>query len=431
MLRALCIATLVLFTACDESEPLSAVEIGPPNDGGHADLGTDVPDDLDVTDTDVGPDVADAPDVPPDPPLIPRVDIRISTANINALHRDVHADVEVDVDIEFGGELYTGGELEIHGGFARTVPKLSYRIRFDSDRLAETTLFSDEPEVHQRIVLQASWIDPTYMRNCLTLDLVRELGGLAPRCEYVELFFNGEYHGLYVAIERVDEHFLRRNGLAEGGLVLKASSNRADWSNVANPMAGLEVKVNLDAPTGGISELIRRVQQTPADYDSFVADVEPWLDLDDFMSWQTAHTIADNRDTFTKNYYLHYDWENADSPFRIITWDADATWGLNWDGATVDPTVREGLWGNDRFSPRLFGIAEYEEPYTERYASLVVEEELAEWVRSNADERAERIEDAAERDLFAWERALEFDDERDYLDVSIDARFDILRAVLD
>ncbi|MFT6397110.1 MAG: spore coat protein H [Bradymonadia bacterium] len=428
--RIVSILALLALTACgpdDVGLEEDAIEIGPPNDAILPDTTPDLPDELpDVADAEVDTDVRE-------PPLygLLRVDVLISNTNLNAIHRDPLAEVEVSADFVVDGVRYDDGEIEVHGGYARTVPKLSYRIRFQDDELLETTLFSEGEESHRRVVLQASWIDPTYMRNCLTLDLVRELGGFAPRCDYVELFFNGHYHGLYVAIERVDEHFLRRNGLAEDGLVLKASSNLADWSNVSNPMAGFEMKLNIDAPTDGLSELIRHVQQTPQEYESFVAGVEPWVDLDDFMSWQLAHTLADNRDTFTKNYYLHYDWEAGDAPFRIVSWDADATWGLNWDGAAVDPEVRDALWGNDAFSPRLFSIPEYLEPYRERYRTLMVDGQLEEWVRVNVGHRTVRIEEAAERDLFAWDRSHDFDDERDYLDASIDARFDTLSTVLE
>lgn len=436
MLRAAPLILLLLCAACgaDEPEdvPVDVLEIGPPNDVRLPDVVADSGVDLTLDTNDVPTDGGNDADVVVIPPgQLSRVNILISAENINALHRDVQADVEVEVGIDFDGVVYDDGELEIHGGFARTVPKLSYRIRFDSDQLLETTLFSDEAERHQRVVLQASWIDPAYMRNCLTMDLVRELGGMAPRCDYIELYFNGDYHGLYLAIERVDEHFLRRNGLADNGLVLKASSNWADWSNVENPMAGFEVKVNRDAPTASIAELITRVQLTPADYQSFVNEVEPWLNVADFMSWQLAHTLADNRDTFKKNYYLHYDWEGGDSPFQIISWDADATWGLNWDGAAVDATERSVLWGNDRFSPRLFGIPEYFDPYEARYRDLVFSGELEDWLHGNLAARAERIEDAAIRDLAAWGREHEFDGELEYLEASIDVRFDTLRSVLD
>lgn len=418
--------------ACGDDERPSVVDVGPPVDVSLPDVGYEVPD---GGDTGIDAPDVDAPDVV-DPPIprgdsIPRVDIAISDANMNRLHRDVRADVEVPVSIEFDGVQYDDGELEIHGGFARSLPKLSYRIRFDDDQLLSTTLFDEAPEHHQRIVLQASGIDPTFIRNCLTLDLVRELGGLAPRCSYVELLFNGRYQGLYVAIERVDEHFLARNGLTTDGLLLKASTNQADWSDKENPMRGFEIKVNLDAPTDALGTMLDALTNTPNDVANFTAAVEPLLSLEDFTAWQLVHTLADNRDTFRKNYYLHYDWVRGDSPFRIISWDADATWGISWDGTPVDPGTKRNLWGRDFFSPRLFSIPEYFVPYAEWYISLLEPGVIDDWLYGELDRRVAWISEAAARDRIAWARESSFLDEVEVLRDSVGLRLDTMRQAFD
>ena len=420
----------MLVAACggDLEEPEPDVEVGPPVDVSLPDVGDDV----------LTPDVPDAlndadiPDVGvPFEARIPRVNVEISSARMNELHRDVRADIEVPVSIEFDGVYYDECEIEIHGGFARSLPKLSYRIRFDDSRLLETTLFSEESERHQRVVLQASGIDPTFIRNCLTLDLVRELGGLAPRCSYVELLFNGRYQGLYAAIERVDEHYLARNGLAVDGLVLKASTNQANWADKEDAMNGFEIKINQDVPTDPIRWLLDAIGDTPLDFESYQTEIEPLLDLSDFMTWQLAHTLADNRDTFRKNYYLHYDWTAGDSPFRIISWDADATWGLNWDGELVDAGSKRDLWGRDFFSPSLFSIPEYLDPYADRYEELLDDGEIEDWLYAELDRRTEWIREAAERDREAWARPTPFMHEIDYLDASIDLRLDTMRQAFE
>ncbi len=66
-----------------------------------------------------------------------------------------------------------------------------------------------------------------------------------------------------------------------------------------------------------------------------------------------------------------------------------------------------------------------------RYRDLVFSGELEDWLHGNLAARAERIEDAAIRDLAAWGREHEFDGELEYLEASIDVRFDTLRSALD
>ena len=62
------------------------------------------------------------------------------------------------------------------------------------------------------------------MRNKLVMDLLRSMGGLAPRIGYAIITFNGAYLGLYTVIERIDREFLHRNYLHPAGNVYKAKA---------------------------------------------------------------------------------------------------------------------------------------------------------------------------------------------------------------
>ncbi len=339
-------------------------------------------------------------------------------------HPQDHA-VEIDVEVRVDDRRYRDVEMEVHGGLARTFPKLSFRLRFHEDDPLETVAFSETPERHRRVVLQASWIDPTYTRNCATLDLVREHGGLAPRCQYANLWLNETYHGFYALIERVDEEYLTRQGFDRDGLLLKAESHHANWGDKSDPLEGFSQKGNDHAPSDALGELLGALTWTATDFDSFEAHVVTRLDLDDFLAWQTVHTLADNRDTFTKNYYLYYDWAVLASRFRIVTWDADATWGMNWDGVPVDPETSR--WhGTDRFSPRLFSIPEYRDPYLAAYADYLADPDRIDWLWSNLAERRARIAAHAARDLEAWDRGIDFDPAYDAFETAVETRFDVM-----
>ncbi|MFT4703875.1 MAG: hypothetical protein ACI81R_001570 [Bradymonadia bacterium] len=396
--------------------------------------GSDAGDVILAPDTDWTPDVrVDAADVvEPRPwPRVTVIDVRLAAGDLAQMRADPQSREEYDAALVVDGTAYGDGEVEIHGGFARSVPKLSYRIKFSDDDIWDSGHFGADLEEHERLVLQASWVDPTFIRNCLTLDLARHVGGLAPRCQYVDLALNGQAHGLYVGIERVDDRFLTRNGLSADGLVVKAASNNANWQDKPNPLDGYEIQINNEAPTQSLNTLLDVCTNTPANTDSFESEIAPMLNLDMFMAWQLAHTLADNRDTFTKNYYLHYDWVGQATPFEIITWDADATWGRNWDGATLDPSEITRLWGTDDFSPRLFSIESYRAQYEADYAAWIDEENIAEWLHENVDARAALIGELAQRDLDRWQPGLRFQDEVDALHEAIDARVAAMRSALE
>ncbi|MDY4116893.1 MAG: CotH kinase family protein, partial [Blautia sp.] len=52
-------------------------------------------------------------------------------------------------------------------------------------------------------VLNGPYLDKTLIRNKLVYDLARELNGWAPDTRFVELFVDGEYQGVYLAVEPV------------------------------------------------------------------------------------------------------------------------------------------------------------------------------------------------------------------------------------
>ena len=59
--------------------------------------------------------------------------------------------------------------------------------------------------------------DNTMMKDYLVYRLMGDFGVAAPLCSYVYLTVNGEDWGLYLAVEGVEEAFLRRNyGSATG-----------------------------------------------------------------------------------------------------------------------------------------------------------------------------------------------------------------------
>ncbi|MCA9565184.1 MAG: CotH kinase family protein, partial [Myxococcales bacterium] len=354
-------------------------------------------------------------------------------ADLDRMHNAPRQDIELSVLVEANGHTYQDVELQLHGGYARTVAKKSYRFDFDDDDLLIADLFGDGEEEIERVVLQASWIDPTFLRNPLTFHLIREMGGLAPRTGFAIIEINGQYHGLYQLIERIDRHYLERNGLDRNGNLYKAVNHLANWGNPIDHMAGFEQKVNEDNPTDDLDNLREVLASTPADFASFQAAVEPVLSLDDFMTWQIVQTLADNRDAFTKNYYLYHDLSaepgDPEDRFRIIAWDSDATWGVNWDGASVEVTTSR-WYGTDKFSPRLFAIPEYRGNYLSRYSTaldeLLSEEQAFQWL----DAQHQLIEAEVARDLEHWSRLMDANDEYERLMDVYQQRIDIMDSVV-
>ena len=97
--------------------------------------------------------------------------------------------------------------------------KKQYRIKFyknSKDSTKEVSLAG--MGANSEWVLNGPYLDKTLIRNKLVYDLARELNGWAPDTRFVELFVNGEYQGVYLAVEPVTNGESRLR-LAEFGLL--------------------------------------------------------------------------------------------------------------------------------------------------------------------------------------------------------------------
>jgi hypothetical protein len=68
-----------------------------------------------------------------------------------------------------------------------------------------------------------SVIDPTRARDHITYRLARELGLLAPRVGWAEVYCSGEYYGIYIMVERHDQTMIeaRRPGAGALGMIFE------------------------------------------------------------------------------------------------------------------------------------------------------------------------------------------------------------------
>lgn len=423
---------------CGRTPPCDGDAAGPPD----ADGATAVAD-ADLLEGDGGAQVADAgPDAPPACPASTTAGhpyslcVWLDADELQALHEDIDTRREIPAIVTLDGETYDGVELELHGGTARTFEKKSYRVRFPEQRPRFDFFADGSDERVERLVLQASWIDPTFVRAKLAFDSLRELGALAPRTSHARLYINGEFAGLYIVIERVDEHFLSRHGLSREGNLYKAESIRATFEVHADPLRGFSERTHEDGSADDLADLFRAVADTELSYEAFQREIASRLSLSDFDLWQQVMGHALNLDSFWKNYYLYRD-PRALEParaqvFRVIHWDADATFGLWWDGSRYERPDEVWLYNElNVLAPRLYAIPEYRTPYLRRYQELLDEELSTATLQRRAEALLYPLADDIRADAARWERTTSFDDERAYLLQTIALRGEVMSAALD
>src|SRR5690606_23167865 len=91
------------------------------------------------------------------------------------------------------------------------------RLELDS-----SASFCDLP-AHDVWVLNAGYIDKSFIRHRLSFDLFRAMGthNLAPNGCYSEVFIDDQYHGLYYVMQRIDEERAGISSRQPGGVIFK------------------------------------------------------------------------------------------------------------------------------------------------------------------------------------------------------------------
>lgn len=96
--------------------------------------------------------------------------------------------------------------------------RYSFKIEFDQYDSGKTYHGLDKLSLNNLIQ------DTTYMKDYLTYRMMAEFGAAAPLCSFVWITVNGEDWGLYLAVEAVEESFLKRNYGSDYGELYKPDS---------------------------------------------------------------------------------------------------------------------------------------------------------------------------------------------------------------
>ncbi len=95
--------------------------------------------------------------------------------------------------------------------------RYSFKLDFDKFQDGQTYFGLD------KLNLNNTYSDATYMKDYLSYEIMRAANVKAPLASYVELSINNEVHGLYIAVEEVDEVFITRN-YNDSGVLYKPDS---------------------------------------------------------------------------------------------------------------------------------------------------------------------------------------------------------------
>lgn len=122
------------------------------------------------------------------------------------------------------GEAYQNTAIRAKGNTSLSMvsamdsDRYSFKLEFDHYDSGRTYYGLDKLSLNNMIQ------DTTYMKDYLTYQMMGAFGVDAPLCSYVRITVNGQDWGLYLAVEGVEDSFLRRNYGGDPGELYKPDS---------------------------------------------------------------------------------------------------------------------------------------------------------------------------------------------------------------
>ena len=294
--------------------------------------------------------------------------------------------VNLEVDVSgLSKESYIPGHITIVDAEMRTEGKLMasfdcklrYRgassLQYEKKSFAIKLLDSDGENLDANVfgirkendwILDAMAIDRIRMRNRVCFDIWNEISKTPYKTDFdnrngtlghfVEVYLNGDYHGLYCMTDKIDRKLLglkKAKEQSDGSIYVRGVLYKGEAWTDATRMAGYDTSESFDEESWNGWEL-----QYPDDYPCYNA-WKPMMNLIDFCNTRNAffklhyrqhfyydnlvdyaifimaHNIIDNN---VKNTHFSCPDINVNETFLITPWDLDCSLGGLYDGSHYD-----------------------------------------------------------------------------------------------
>lgn len=326
-----------------------------------------------------------------------------------------------------------------------------YSLKLEFDHFVEgQTCFGLD-----KLILNNNYADATNMKEAIIYDMYQYLGADASLYNYAKVSVNGEYWGVYTALEGVEESFMLRNFGTQDGELYKpdsmemggGDSDSSSSSSMPN-MGGMDFSgfdpdnipksgefsfdpENMpdmgDSKPSGIGGFSiggggANLNYSDDDLDSYSTiwegevtktgkadhrkvvtalknisegtDLETYLDIDNVLKYMAVHTFAVNMDSLSGSMAHNYYLYEYDGRLNLFPWDYNLSLGGMSMGSDADATevVNDAI--DTPFSgTKFFDALLSNEVYLERYHAYL-QQLVDEYVNGGRfDEAYSRIRD--------------------------------------
>ena len=199
----------------------------------------------------------------------------------------------------------------------------------------------------KRLTLNNMVQDPTMLRERLGYEYLRELGLPAPKANYARVVVNGDYYGLYLNLQTLDEVFVQEAFPGQGVGNLFDITNDAyfidfDRSNEP-PLQETMFVLETNEARADISDLTALIDAVwGSSGKNFLTAAEAVLDLDEVLALGAAQAVLADWDGYfgaRNNYKAYHELER--DKFVILAWGIDQTFRYDKVDYAIDHSDSE------------------------------------------------------------------------------------------
>ncbi len=182
------------------------------------------------------------------------VNILMDESEWQAMLDNASAEEYYQCDVEINGKTFYRVGIRPKGNTSLstivsdpTTDRYSFKLEFDQYVDGQTCFGLD------KLILNNNYADTTNMKEALIYDMFAYIGANASLYNYAKISINGEYWGVYLALEAVEDSFMLRNyGVTSGELY------KPDSMNMGGGMGGGRDFADIGGDTSARSERFER-----------------------------------------------------------------------------------------------------------------------------------------------------------------------------
>lgn len=180
------------------------------------------------------------------------VNIQMDEADWNDMLENATAEAYYQCNVEVNGTMFYQVGIRPKGNTSLsaianddTTDRYSFKLEFDHYVDGQTCFGLD------KLILNNNYADATNMKEALIYDMYQYLGADASLYNYAKISVNGEYWGVYLALEGVEDSFQLRNYGTESGELYKPESMDMGGENFQDRPDGMPEGAEKDFGNGG------------------------------------------------------------------------------------------------------------------------------------------------------------------------------------